>query len=93
MNKYRFKPKTYGYGFFPISREGRVATLIFVIVLLWIAYTNWFFDPNMENEIAVWAVINFLFNVIVMSVLFTLLFKNKVKWGLKWRWGNKNNKK
>ncbi len=92
MKKYRFKPKTYGYGFFPISREGRVATLVFVLVLLGIAYVNWFFDPNMWDEMAVWASINFLFNVIVMSVLFTLLFKNKVKWGLQWRWWNKKNK-
>jgi hypothetical protein len=93
MNKYWFKPKTYGYGFYPISREGRVSTISLVWVLLLIAYVNWFFDLNMGDEMAIWASINFLFNVIVISMLFTLLFKNKVKWWLQWKWGNKNNNK
>lgn len=93
MTKYWFKPKTYGYWFFPISREGRLATLVLLGVILFSAYVNWFFDPSMNDDLAIWAGINFLFNVIVLSVLFTLLFKNKVKGGLQWKWGNKDNKK
>jgi hypothetical protein len=54
MNKYWFKPKTYGYGFYPISREGRVSTISLVWVLLLIAYVNWFFDLNMGDEMAIW---------------------------------------
>ena len=84
MKKYWFKPKSYGYGFYPISWEGWVSTFIFILVLLGLSYVNDFFNP----EIGLPNGFNFLFGVIVISLIFTTLFKDKVRGGLQWKWGD-----
>jgi len=89
MNKYWFKPKKYGYGFFPISWEGWLATFILVVLVLLSAYVNNFFCGNSEKEVVLEAKngFRFLLDVLMISGLFTVLFKDKVKHGLQWRWG------
>lgn len=84
-NKYWFRPKKYGYGFTPISWEGWLMTLIFVVALLLFAYVNNLFS----SEISSGEVFKFLLNIIIISLVFSLVSKNKTKGKLKWRWGKK----
>ena len=89
MNKYWFKPKKYGYGFQPSSLEGWLLTLGLVLLIILSAYTNNFFttDISMTNGF------RYIFDVIIIITIFTLVAKDKTDGELKWRWGNKNNKK
>jgi len=85
MKEYWFRPKSYGYGFYPISWEGWIATLVFVGFLLLSAYVNGFFALEIEAKNG----FSFLGEVFIFSVIFTMIFKDKVKGGLQWRWGHK----
>jgi hypothetical protein len=83
MNKYWFKPKDYGYGYVPISKEGWIATLILVLIGLLLAYVNNFFSPL---KITFFDGIIFLIEIIVLGFLFLKLFEKKCKGKLKWNW-------
>ena len=86
MNKYWFKPKTYGYGYVPISVEGWIATLFLILIGLSIAYLNNFFNPaNLTWSNA----LIFVSSVIVLGFVFLKLFKKKSDGGLKFNWGKK----
>jgi hypothetical protein len=83
MNKYWFKPKNYGYGYVPISKEGWIAVLILILVGLFLAYLNNFFNPiglTLINGII------FTVGVIVLGFLFLKIFEKKCKGKLKWNW-------
>ncbi len=84
-NKYWFKPKRYGYGFTPVTWEGWLATLILVVLIFVSAYINGFFTSQIENK----GEFRFLLDVLVLTTLFSLISKNKVRDKLGWRWGNK----
>lgn len=84
-NKFWFKPKKYGYGFTPISWEGWLATLIFILVLLISAYINNFDSPTLSSKEG----LRFLLDVLILTTLFSILSKNKLDGELGWRWGNK----
>ena len=83
MTKFWFKNKHYGYGFYPITWQGWLATLIFIFLIFLSAYTNGFFSENTVTTSA----IGFLLDIIILSALFTILFKDSVKGGLRWKWG------
>ncbi len=85
MKEYWFRPKSYGYGFCPISREGWLATIVFVGFLFLSAYVNGFFT----SEVGAKNGFGFLLNLFIFSGIFTVVFKDKVKGGLQWRWGHK----
>jgi len=84
MKKYWFKPKRYGYGVFPISWEGWLATLILLGVVFGLAYVNGLFKSQVEIENG----FLFLLGILATMIIFTLLFKGKVKGGLQWKWGD-----
>ena len=83
MKKYWFKPKKFGYGFVPISWEGWLATLGFIIVIFILAYINKIFAKDIATKDG----FRFLFDLAVLCVLFTLICKRKLDGKLKWRWG------
>jgi hypothetical protein len=83
MNKYWFKPKDYGYGYVPISKEGWIAVLILILVGLFLAYLNNFFNPI---ELTLINGIIFTAGVIVLGFLFLKIFEKKCKGKLKWNW-------
>jgi hypothetical protein len=85
MNKYWFKPKRYGYGFYPITWEGWLFTLVLLLLVFISAYLNNFIVKADTRD-----GLRFLLDVILITSVFTCLFKDKVKFGLRWQWGNKN---
>ena len=77
-SKYWFKPKRIGWGIsYPISWEGWLSLLIMIPICLFIATLN-----NLGNTSGL---IIFLGELLIILFLFTYLFRNKVKGGLKWR--------
>lgn len=83
MKKHWFMPKLYGYGFVPVSWQGWLATLVFLALIILSAYVNNFFNC----QVGIQDGFGFLLNVIVLTCLFTIIFKDKVKGGLRWQWG------
>lgn len=86
--KYWFRPKNYGYGFYPISWEGWISVVVFIGLLSISTHINGFFTAEVGTKSG----LRFLFDTAVISGLFTVLFKDKVVGGLQWRWGEKNEK-
>ena len=64
MTKYWFAPKTYGYGYVPISVEGWLATLILILIGIFLAYLNSFFNPY---EIKFYNGLLFLVEILVLG--------------------------
>lgn len=64
MNKYWFKQKRYGIGFYPVSKEGWMATMILIS-----AYINGLIGNEIKNEL------RFLLDIMILSALFFVLFK------------------
>ena len=90
MKKYWFKPKNYGCGFYPISIEGWISTVVFIILIFISAYINGFFEIDHEAKgLAVTTKdgLRFLLDVILLAGLFTVMFKDKLEGGLQWKWG------
>ena len=87
MKKFWFKPKRYGWGFFPVSIEGWVATLVLIGLIFISAYTHNFFLSDDKSALSSKDGLAFLLDLVVLCSLFTVLFKNRLKGGLKWRWG------
>jgi len=89
MKKYWFKPKSYGYGFFPISWEGWVSVLVLIGLLFISAYVNNFFtsEAGLKNGL------RYLLDILIISGVFTALFKDKTDGDLQWRWGCRKEQK
>ncbi|OGJ12478.1 hypothetical protein A3K82_02990 [Candidatus Pacearchaeota archaeon RBG_19FT_COMBO_34_9] len=88
MNQYWFKPKTYGYGYVPISTEGWIATFVLIGIGLVIAYLNNIFNPL---KITIKDGLLFVVEIIILGFVFLKLFEKKCKGKLQWNWGNINN--
>ncbi len=84
MTKYWFKPKRYGWGFFPISWEGWLLTLLLVALITLSAYLNGFSNPEITNEQG----LRFIFDLFILTAIFSIISKPKTKGELKWRWGS-----
>jgi hypothetical protein len=84
MTKYWFAPKIYGYGYVPISVEGWLATLILILIGMFLVYLNNFFNPY---EIRFYNGLLFLAEILVLGFVFVKLFEKKCKGKLCWRWG------
>jgi len=83
-SKYWFRPKRYGYGFYPISWQWWAMTFFLVGLIVLSAYTNNFMSPNwptMEQGA------RYLLDLIIFLILFTLISINKTEGELKWNWG------
>ncbi len=87
MKKYWFKPKKYGIGFFPVSIEGWIASLVLMGLIFISAYTNNFFISGENTATCSKDGLRFLFDVVVLCCLFTALFITRLDGELKWRWG------
>lgn len=86
MSKYWFKPKRYGYGFFPVSWEGWLATILLVFVILLSGFSNSVFT---ESEISSQEAARFFLDILIFAGLATYFFEKKMKEPLKWRWGKR----
>lgn len=86
MSQYWFKPKRYGYGFYPISWQGWIATFgLLMLVLVSGSINNLFIEPGPDKS----QTLRFILDIIVLSTLATLLFEKKMQEPLKWRWGKR----
>jgi len=67
------RSKDLGYGFVPISREGWLSTLVFVLFILFIGYSNGLFqdDPEKIN------MIGYYIEFIICLVIFIFFAKSK----------------
>jgi len=83
MKKYWFRPKCFGYGFCPISWEGWFATLVLVGFVFLSAHVRLDF---FTSEVEVKDGFSFLCDILIFSIIFTLVFRDKVRGGLQWRW-------
>lgn len=83
MKKYWFRPKVYGYGMYPTTWQGFLATLLLLGLVLLSSYTNGFFEPTPTDESA-W---RFVIDTFLLIGTFINLFGGKVEGGLAWRWG------
>lgn len=78
MNKFWFKPKTFGYGATPSSWEGWAVTVIFVL-LIFVIVEMFLLDKTVEFFVA----------LIVLTVLLIILTKKKTEGKWHWSWGRK----
>lgn len=85
MKKHWFLPKFYGYGFIPVSWQGWLATFVLLGLIILSAYVNNFFNYQTSTQDG----FGFLLDVAVLACLFTILFKDRVKGGLRWQWGRR----
>ncbi len=87
MGKYWFKPKRYGYGLYPVSLQGWVATLCLCVLILVSFYLNIHahFIIGARPSLREW--LRFGLDVIILSALFLVLFKDKTEGEIRWRWG------
>jgi len=86
MKKFWFKPKKYGYGFYPISLEGWLATTILLGLVFASAYANDMFTEKLMTK----NILVFLVDVIIIASLSIIFFKDRCDGEVKWRWGGKN---
>lgn len=87
MSKYWFKPKSYGYGFYPISWEGWVAVLVLVLLILIAGFIDGIFEEGAGLKQGG----RFVLDVFLIAGIATLFFERKMKESLRWRWGRKRN--
>ncbi len=83
--KYWFEPKMYGWGFVPSTLEGWAVTLVLLIITLIIVDTNGILDGTLTAK----GSLRTIFDIFVVTTIFSLLMKDKVRGGLGWRWRNK----
>jgi hypothetical protein len=82
MSKYWFKPKRFGYGFYPISWEGWLCIFIFVGFIILAMWIDNLFNPLITNQDA-W---RFFLDVIILASIATFFFEKKTAGKLKWNW-------
>ena len=85
IHTYWFKPKNYGYGYFPITWEGVLITIAILILLLISAYINNFFNiktpPNTRNGF------RFVLDLTLIILSFNPIMEKKTKEKVTWKWG------
>jgi hypothetical protein len=87
MNKYWFGLKKYGWGpGFPVSWEGWLVTVIILTLILIIAYVDGIFYYILDLR----HIFRFLIDSFLTGTAIALIFADKIKDGLKWRWGQED---
>ncbi|MFA7682196.1 MAG: hypothetical protein WCX61_04160 [Candidatus Peribacteraceae bacterium] len=81
-NKYWFKPKWFGYGFFPVTWEGWLATLVLLVLILLSAFAQGIYEPDVTTK----AGVQFFIDVCLLAGVATLFFEKKMEEPLQWRW-------
>jgi len=74
MTKYWFKPKKYGYGAMPSSREGWSFTILFILFVL--------YRVNKQDHMVM-----LYLELIVSAIILIVISKKKTDGVWKWRWG------
>jgi len=86
MNKYWFKTKKFGYWVYPVTFEWFLVTFVLVLLILLSAYSNNFFQPELVTK---YSGIRFLFDIVLLIIVFSLISIPKTEWEWKWRWGKR----
>jgi len=88
MKNYWFTPKKYGCGFYPSSVQGWIITLLVCALMCLVFYID---IPIEQNKIIAskrdWG--KFFIDFLIIHIFYSILLKDKVRGGMKWRWGNK----
>lgn len=86
--KHWFVPKNYGWGLMPVSWEGGIVTLFFVVLLLAYAeYGYGLFTANVEMAVADY--VRYVFDVAVSVFIFMFAAKGRTKGEVRCYWGNR----
>lgn len=83
MKKSFFRPKLYGYGFTPCSAEGWLATLVLLGMILFSACLNNIFSEFIAQK----DVLRFIFEILIVTMVFSNWAEKRTDGELKWRWG------
>jgi hypothetical protein len=84
MGKYWFKAKDYGWGTgFPVAWQGWVALLGLLLLIM----ASGFVDGIFIKTVPLKSWLRYFIDVIIITVLFLIIFENKIEGGLGWRWG------
>ena len=90
MSDYWFKPKTHGYGAYPIHWKGWAVIAAFAVGLLVIMWP-WVIAPALSNiPPTVAGIVGTLIAAAVATLGFLKLVKAKTDGDWAWRWGQKN---
>ncbi|MFZ2804393.1 MAG: hypothetical protein WA001_04165 [Patescibacteria group bacterium] len=82
MKKLWFRSKRYGYGWYPITWQGWLVILVYLVVALGNA---WYFTTYTDqNQTLPW----FLLTILVSTAILLWICARTGE-PLKWRWGNK----
>ncbi|MCD4811722.1 hypothetical protein K8R14_03920 [bacterium] len=85
LNKYWFIPKSYGYGYYPITWEGWICVLIIIAVLALSLYINNFFDldpgPTTKEGF------RFVLDLIIFMLAINPILQNRTEEEVTWKWG------
>lgn len=84
-NKYWFRPKKYGWGYVPISWEGWVLTIAFILIFIGLANVTGIHDKNASLKNAFY----FATGLLVFVFIFHKIAKPLTKGQVKWNWGGK----
>jgi len=84
LNKYWFRPKMYGYGFFPVSWEGWLMTFALIAVLLKFADLHGFMADTLPTDDQIFL---FVWRLFITATVFAYFAEKKMKGDLGWRWG------
>ena len=89
MKEFWFTPKNYGNGFYPSSWQGWLIILIALALICAAFYlSNPFEYKTTEQAINDW--LRFIIDFILIHTAYHVLVKDRVKDGVKWRWGKDN---
>lgn len=83
MERYWFKAKEYGWGVYPASWQGWVATSVLLVIIFLCAYADGVFVEDPEAR----SLLRFFIDMILLSTMFCLVMSDKTEGGVKWRWG------
>ena len=89
MKEFWFTPKNYGNGFYTSSWQGWLINLIALALICATFYlSNPFEYKTTEQAINDW--LRFIIDFIVIHTVYFVLVKDRVKGGVRWRWGKEN---
>ncbi len=87
MNKFWFKPKTYGYGVTPSTWEGWATVAAYILAVA--ASMSLLLSP--ERNVGTW--ILWVAVVAALTTAMVWVSANKTEGSWRWRWGNENSRK
>jgi len=87
INKYWFRPKSYGYGYSPITWEGGLMVVLILVLILISTYVNNFFNietpPDTRNGF------RFILDLTLIILSLNPVMEKRTNEEVKWNWGKK----